>query len=181
MQDYNLLNPGLDQAAQTLRKAVAAAISNAEGVTNPNPALATFLQDAATKTPGYVAAPLPATQAIVTTGNTLPVKNSAGTVTKNGTATVAANAVTGVALPATSAIVDNGASAVLRTSGGLATGSTVTATVAGGLLSNVRLSAITGVVVNAVKVSGITVSGTGPVVTFTVADGVITGITLSES
>lgn len=72
---------------------------------------------------------LPATSAIVSNGGSVTVKNSAGGISKTGTATVAANAVTDVKLAATSTIVDN-AQVIPVTGGG-----TITLTVAGGLIT----------------------------------------------
>lgn len=186
MQDYNLLNPGIDQVSQTMRKNVAHCISNLEGVVElgatPDTDLSLFLADAATKTPGYTAPTQPATQATVSNGGNVPVKNSAGTVTKTGVATVAANAITGVALPAASAIIDNAAAnVVVQNSAGAAVSSAGVAAVAAGALTSVRLPATIATVANAAKVNAVSVTGTGNFATFTVANGVITAIVLSAS
>lgn len=78
---------------------------------------------------------LPATSAVVSNAGNVTVKNSAGGVSKTGTATVAANAVTDVKLPATTAMVENGA--VIPVTGG----GSVTATVAGGLITGLAYTA----------------------------------------
>jgi hypothetical protein len=186
MQDYNLKNPGIDQASQNLRKAAAHAISSLENVVSlgatPDVDLSAFFSDAASKTPGYTGPLLPATQAVVANGGNVTVKNSAGTVTKTGVATVAANAITGVALPAASAIIDNAAAnVVVQNSAGAAVSSAGLAAVAAGALTSVRLPATIAAVATGVKINAGTVSGTGNFATITVANGVITGIVLSAS
>lgn len=131
---------------------------------------------------GGSAAPLPATQAIVTDAGTAPVKNSAGVaVPGTSTYTVAANAVTGVNLPATVAPVANAATVVVQNSAGTVVAGTHAATVAAGALSNVKLAATIATVANGVKVNATSVTGTGNFATFTVANGVITAIVLSAS
>jgi hypothetical protein len=124
---------------------------------------------------------LPATSAIVANGATVAMKNSAGSKSVNGTASVAASAVTGVALPATAAIVDSTVVPVIQNSAGTAVAGVNTRTVAAGLETNVRTAATVGFVVNAVKQSGWTVTGTGTFFTPTVANGVCTGGVLSAS
>lgn len=84
---------------------------------------------------GIAATPLPATQALVGNGASLPVKNSAGNETKTGTATVAANAITGIALAATVALVDNADTITVT-----GTGTTCTLTVANGVVTGGVLS-----------------------------------------
>lgn len=79
---------------------------------------------------------LPVTKAVVANGGNVTVKNSAGTVTKTGVATVAANAVTGVALAATEAIVSSGATKT----GVTGSGTTATITVTNGVISGIALS-----------------------------------------
>ena len=184
MQDYDLLNPGIDQVSQTMRKNVAHCISNLQGVVElgatPDADLSLFLADAATKTPGYTPAALPATQVIVATGASLPVKNSSGTVTVNGVATVAANAVTGIALPATNAIAAQAGSVTVQNSAGVQD-SAATLTVAGGVITNAKLSANKTIVTSGAKVNAVSVTGTGNFATITVANGVITAIVLSAS
>lgn len=103
MQDYTLKNPGNDQLMQTLRKNAAAAISNLEGVKDaggtPGTDLSAFFSDAATKTPGYVAPTLPATQVTLSSGQ----KVNAVAVTGTGnfaTFTIAGGAITGIVLSA---------------------------------------------------------------------------------
>lgn len=181
MQDYNLIDPGYEAAGRTLRKHAAHVISNAELDTNPDPRLALFFSDCASKTPGYAGPSLPATQALVSNGGNVNVKNSAGTVTKVGVATVAANAISGVALPATSAIVDSGSAPVMQNSAGTAIPGTSVRTVAAGAESNIKLPATVAPVVNGVKINAVSVTGTGNFATITVANGVITAIVLSAS
>lgn len=120
-------------------------------------------------------------KATVSNGGNVTVKNSAGTVTKVGVATVAASAITGIALAATEAIVSNAGAVVVQNSAGAAVTGTHPATVAAGVVSNVKLAATVAPVVSGVKVNAGTVSGTGNFATITVAAGVITGIVLSAS
>lgn len=228
MQATTLKYPGGFTSAQTIRREIAHEISQLEiavaAGAPAKPELAAFLADAAAKTPGYAGPVLPATQAVVSNGGSVPVKNSAGTVTKTGTATVAANAVTGVALGATTAIVDNAGAATVRNSAGSKTAA-ATVAVAAGAVTNVNITASTTAIVDhndtvpvkdaagVVRASGATaeivagvpvsvrlaatasvaiiptatkfpvgtVSGSGTFGTFTVVNGVITGIVLSAS
>lgn len=142
MQASDLLYPGYTGPNERIRRDVAFAISkleSAKGLGAPDkPAFALFLADAATKTPGYAGPILPATQAVVADGATVPVKNSAGTaVPGTAVATVAANVVTAVKLPATVATVVSGISSVAATG----TGTKVTFTVANGVITGIALSA----------------------------------------
>lgn len=71
MQPADLKFPG--DSNGTVRREVANAISNVENAVargaEADPTFAAFLLDAAQKTPGYAATPLPDTQAIVTDGS----------------------------------------------------------------------------------------------------------------
>lgn len=127
------------------------------------------------------AAPVDPLKAVVSNGGNVSVKNSAGTITKVGVATVGASAITGVALPAASAIVDNAASVIAQNSGGGQITASAVASVAAGVVSNVRLPATAFGVAHGSKVAVGNVTGTGTFGTFTVAGGVITGIVLSAS
>lgn len=93
MQAADLKNPGQFTNAGAIRLEVAHAISQLENDKNPEPFLAAFLADAATKTPGYVAPepdPLPATQVIVKSGDVVTLAG------KTYTFTVAGGAITAV-------------------------------------------------------------------------------------
>lgn len=120
---------------------------------------------------------LPATDAIVSNGGTVVIKNSAGSVSKNGTATVAANSITGIALAATEAIVSNASNVVIQNSAGTAVAGSHAATVAAGVVSNVKLASSIAPIANGATVANVT--GTGTTATISVANGVITGIALS--
>lgn len=85
---------------------------------------------------GGAAAPLPATQAIVSNAGTVPVQNSAGAAVGSGVLTVAANAVSNIKLPTTVAAVTSGLSTVAATG----TGTKVTFTVANGVITAITLS-----------------------------------------
>lgn len=105
MQDYDLKNPGDDQLAQTTRRNVAKLLSNVDTETNPSPAVAAFLLDAATKAPGYVppaAEPLPGTQAIAENGKPVTVRAGSANVVSQFSVV---SGVISVNLPATSAVV----------------------------------------------------------------------------
>jgi hypothetical protein len=69
-------------------------------------------------------------------GNTVTVKNSAGDVSKDGTAAVAAGAVTGVSLASTVALVTNGDTKT----GVTGSGTIATISVADGVISGIALS-----------------------------------------
>lgn len=83
----------------------------------------------------------------------------------------------GIVTPPTGASVANGAAVPVVNSAGTAVAGTHTATVAGSTLTNVKLAATVATVANASTFPGVT--GTGTTATFTVANGVITGIVLS--
>lgn len=85
------------------------------------------------------------------------------------------------ALPATQVVVSNAQAITMQNSAGTAIPGTHPATVAGGVLTNVKLASTVGVVVNAVKQSGWTVTGTGTFFTPTIVAGVCTGGVLSAS
>lgn len=123
------------------------------------------------------AATLPATQAIVANGATVNIKNSTGTISKPGVATVAANAVTGVALPATMTIVENGGDVVLTNSAGTDIPGAHVRLVENGAQPSIKLAPTVAAVTSGL--STVAATGTGTKVTFTVANGVITAITLS--
>lgn len=130
---------------------------------------------------GHGTGVLPATSAVVANGDAVPMKNSAGSKTVSGTAAVASGAVSGVSLPATAAIVDSTVLPVIQNSAGTTVPGTNARNVAAGLETNVRMAATVGVVVNGVKQSGWTVTGSGTFFTPTVTNGVCTGGVLSAS
>lgn len=112
-------------------------------------------------------------QAIVSNGNTAPVKNSAGTITDTGTFTVSQNIISAVTMPATSTIVKNNDAniTVLPATGSTPLLSTQTADVSVGALNGVRLAAANTVVKNndtvtvANSANSVTASGTATVST----------------
>jgi hypothetical protein len=184
MRPENLLKPGNFSVAEKLRRLVAVAIGNiqsakAKGAVGEGAQLSAFLHDAASKTPDAVSG-LPATQAVLSNGQTVNVRTSTGGDSHGSTAVVAAGAITGVNLAATTVMVDNADTMAIQNSAGAAIG-TGTATVAAGALSNVKLPATVAGVTNGTKYNAGTVSGSGNFATFTVANGVITGIVLSAS
>lgn len=133
MQDYDLKYPGINQQANTVRRNVAVALSNANNEVNPTGELAAFLLDAATKAPKYVKPapdPLPANQAILADAATVSIRDSTNVVKTTGTAIVAANAVTGVKLIATASVIKNGDTVTLE-------GKTYTFVVAGGKITGI--------------------------------------------
>lgn len=103
MQDYDLLNPGIDQVSQTMRKNVAHCISNLEGVVElgatPDTALSLFLADAATKTPGYVEPVAPTNAVTLTDGQKVDAVSVTGTG-NFATFTVVDGAITAIVLSA---------------------------------------------------------------------------------
>ena len=179
MQVTTLLNPGQNPLTQSIRKEVARVISQLEiaDVTGtPEPLFAAFLADAAAKTPGYAGPVLPATQAIVSSGGTVNVENSAGALDSPATAVVAGGVLTGVNLAATKTIVTHAQTINVENSAG-ALDSPATAVVAAGVITGVNLAATKSIVDNAGTYSVKNSAGTKTVVgTATVAAGVITGI-----
>ena len=124
---------------------------------------------------------LAATKTIVTHASTYSVKNSAGSKTVVGTATVAAGVLTGLACPANEAIVADGGASVVQNSAGTTIPGTHPRAVSLGVENNVKLASTVGVVVNGVKQSGWTVTGSGTFFTPTIVAGVCTGGVLSAS
>lgn len=84
---------------------------------------------------------LPSDQAVVADGGAIAVTNSAGAAIGSATAVVANNAITRAALPAPIAAVANAGAVTVQNSAGAAVPGTHPATVAAGVLSNVRLAA----------------------------------------
>lgn len=124
-------------------------------------------------------ATLPAGAAPVLDTATVAVVNSAGADSHNAIAAVAAGALTNVKLPATVAMADNGDSVAIQRSSGTAVGAAGTVVVANGVVTAVRPPATTALAVAGAQ-TGITVTGTYTSgVSFTIANGAITGITLS--
>ena len=82
--------------------------------------------------------------------------------------------------PQTSAVVANGATVNVENSAG-ALDSPATAVVAAGVLTGVNLAATQTILTNALKFSGVTITGTGTFFTPTIAAGVLTGGVLSAS
>lgn len=147
MQDYDLLNPGIDQVAQTLRKVTAHAISNLEGVAGtgaaPGRDLANFFADAANKTPGFTGAAIPVdlpdSKSFVTEGDALWVADLQGRPQAQGTARVAAGNVTNVSLPADASVAHHLDRVSLCPDGANNTLVTCTARVSNGRLFAVHL------------------------------------------
>lgn len=83
-------------------------------------------------------------------------------------------------LPATSAVVANGATVNVENSAG-ALDSPATAVVAASAITSVKLAATKTILTNALKFSGVTITGSGTFFTPTVANGVLTGGVLSAS
>lgn len=123
---------------------------------------------------------LPATLAGVSNTDTVHVQNSAGADQHDGTAAVAAGALTAVKLAATTALVDNADAVTVHNSAGSAVAGAHTAEVAAGVLTDVKLAATVAPVADGATLTGVAPSGAyTDTVTFTVANGVITGIALS--
>lgn len=126
---------------------------------------------------------LGSTKTILTQGDTVTITDSNGTPASTGTATVAAGVVTNVAITSpTSAIAVHGdATTVQDVTGATVATTGVTLVVAAGVLTGAKLGSAQQVVANTVKRAVGTVSGSGTFGTFTVVNGVITGIVLSAS
>lgn len=112
---------------------------------------------------------------------TAPRTDETAEVTPVLEAAAAALVVAGASgLPATSAVVANGGTVNVENSAGNLD-SPATAVVASGAITGVRLAATKSIVTSGTKVNAVAVTGTGNFATFTVANGVITGIVLSAS
>lgn len=125
---------------------------------------------------------LPTGIGVLTNSGAVVIQSSTGTVVgSNGTAVVSGGKVSAIRLPATSAPVTNGSQVVTKNSTGtVTTAASSTVTVSGGALSEIRLAATSAIVNNGLTSTTIPVTGTFTTsVAFTVAGGVITGITLS--
>lgn len=181
-----LLKPLRDVIADghDVRRRAAAAISSIErtGSATQKQALTDFFVDAANKSGGVPAVSLPTTSSVVTNNGTQVVSSSADvSYAVSGTYTIAASTVTSFKLPATATIVVNAAATVpIRNSAGASISMAGVAAVAAGVLTGVALPAHAAGVLSGVKVTGPAPTGTyvnG--YTFTVTNGVITGIVLS--
>lgn len=95
-------------------------------------------------------------------------------------AAAAALAVAGAAPGGTFATVANGATVNVENSAG-ALDSPATAVVAAGVLSGVNLASTKTILTNALKFSGVTITGSGTFFTPTIVNGVMTGGVLSAS
>lgn len=136
MQDYLLVDPGYEASGRTLRKSAAHTISQYELDTNPDPKLGAFFADCASKTGGSTT---PSGSAVVANNATVAVKNSAGTtVAGTHTAVVTGTTLTNIKLAATVAPVVTGLVAGVDVTG---TGTKLTLTVAGGVITAAVLSA----------------------------------------
>lgn len=124
---------------------------------------------------------IPSTSAIVANGATVSVRNSAGVAAHSGTAVVTTGTLTGINLPATTAMVDASAVVTVKNSAGTTVTGSHTATVAAGVLSDVKLASTIAAIASGTKVNAVAVTGTGNFATFTVVNGVITAIVLSAS
>ncbi|AUV61954.1 hypothetical protein PsPhPollyC_gp06 [Pseudomonas phage PollyC] len=87
---------------------------------------------------------------------------------------------TAPAMPPTQVVVSNGATVNVENSAGNLDSPGV-ATVAAGALSGVRLAATKTILTSGTKVNAVAVTGTGNFATPTIANGVLTGIVLSDS
>lgn len=86
----------------------------------------------------------------------------------------------GQGILATQVVVTNGDTVNVENSAG-ALDSNGTAAVAGGALTNVRLASTKTILTNALKFSGVTITGSGTFFTPTIVNGVLTGGVLSAS
>lgn len=157
MQDYDLINPGIDQVSQTLRKTAAHAISNLEGVTDsgavPDSSLGAFFFDAATKTPGFVPPSTGDDTAVVTDAQAFSLHDGSGKDTgAKAAASVTEGAVKGLNLLANSAAVVAGNVVTVKNwAGNMPRPGTVAVT--GGAISGVALPATSAIVDHAGNVS----------------------------
>jgi hypothetical protein len=125
---------------------------------------------------------LPATSAVVASGNAIPVQNSAGAAIGSGTLTVAANQPSYARLPATVAGVSNSGTVAVRNSAG-ADSHNATAVVATGALTGVNLAATVAMVDNsdAVTIQNSAGAGVTGSHTATVAAGVLSNVKLDAT
>jgi hypothetical protein len=153
-------------------------VPNTEQITEID-ALLTALTTALSAADGII---LPATQVVVSDTQATTVTDNSGGPSVAAVLTVTAGALVRATMSvATDCITQTGANITMQNSAGTAIPGTHPATVAAGALSNVKLASTVGVVVNAVKQSGWTVTGSGTFFTPTVAAGVCTGGVLSAS
>lgn len=118
-------------------------------------------------------------QVDIKTANILNADVAAEIQTAADEAITAAFAVGGVAsLPDDQAVVLDGFTVQVRNSADVVVGAAATLTVVDNVLTNAKLPATTAAVISGL--STVAATGTGTKVTFTVANGVITAITLSE-
>lgn len=122
------------------------------------------------------------TFATVANGGAVTITDSNGTPAVAGTASISAGVLNNVAITsATTAIVQNADVIPVKNSAGTTTASVTAAVVAGGVIASINMASQYAGVSNTGKQSVGTVSGSGTFGTFTVVNGVITGIVLSAS
>lgn len=178
-----LLKPLRDIVADghDVRRRAAAAISSIErtGSATQKQALTDFFSDCGVKAGGVPPAILPALQASVSDAGTQVVSSSAGvSYAVSGTYTIASNVIISFKLPAASTIVSNGLATVpIKNSAGTTITSAGVLGVAAGALTGVSLPSNLAIV--GPGLLGITLTGTGNKVTFTITNGVITAGVLS--
>ena len=178
MQTTDLLYPGDCTHGKTIRREVAAEISTVQIAVQQgaplDPRFGQFLADAASKCPGGN------TGAVVINSATVNVENSAGALDSPATAVVAAGVLTSVKLAATKTIVTHAQSINVENSAG-ALDSPATAVVAAGVITGVNLAETKTILTDALKFSGVTITGSGTFFTPTIVNGVLTGGVLSAS
>lgn len=125
---------------------------------------------------------LPATSVVVANGGPVTITDSNGGPSVAGTAQVAAGALSSVSITAaTNAIVQNGDVVAIKNFNATSAGASCTLEVGGGAETGALLAAAAAIVTNTSKRAVGTVTGSGTFGTFTVVNGVITGIVLSAS
>lgn len=134
-------------------------------------------------TDGDITVVLASTDQIVTHGDTIVVKNSAGTVSKNATATVAAGVISGAALASSVALVTDADVVTVKNSAETKTATAgAAATVAAGVVSKILLNSADAIVSDtntvSVKNSAESKSVTG---TATVVAGAVSKVKLAAT
>lgn len=141
MNFSHLPSPGVINCGHELRKVATKAISAAEirmdqsGL--PSPQLVAFFQASLAATPGYTEPPvLPPGSIAVKNGDSIPMKDAAGTVQDTGVMVIDKGAIVGVRANDNVAFVKNGASTVKVTG----TGTKATFVVVNGELTEIKLA-----------------------------------------
>lgn len=191
MKMTDLPSPGLAIKSACLHRNAVLALSHAElmidksaGNTTAADSLATFFYTALVKANAMATNPesgstLASTQKVVSSGNTMAVKDGDAT-SVTGTITIAAGAITQVLVPATTALVNNSSTVTVKDAA--AKTLTGTVTVSAGVPTQVLIGATSTLLTSGFSTGAVAENAAGDslgIATITIVNGVITKIKTS--